>query len=147
MPVHLPGRQIVSFDVPADIGEAMESGGKTMLTEYFTLNQNDLSARQYLYLEIPQHYVFESRMEETLQIVSCAICSICCAYKVCRWKTITYRCLRIAIGNWSTLRTMTLSQSFNAPKTWAPKSHPLTSVSVWRLKKSRRRSEMVTIIV
>ena len=33
--------------------------GKTHLTAWFQLNMEDESAREYLYTEIPQHYVFK----------------------------------------------------------------------------------------
>lgn len=57
LPIHLPDQQMVYFG-PENVNEAIERGRKTMLTEYFTLNRNDLGARQYLYADIPKHYVW-----------------------------------------------------------------------------------------
>lgn len=58
--VHLPDQQHVIYDPtsdPRDIFEAAERSSSTLL-EWFALNIRDVSARQYLYSEIPEHYVW-----------------------------------------------------------------------------------------
>jgi hypothetical protein len=59
--VHLPGYQNVVFDPTEDmrdIFEAAERSSSTLL-EWFALNQRDFNARQYLYTDIPEHYVWK----------------------------------------------------------------------------------------
>ncbi|KAJ8914507.1 hypothetical protein NQ315_002780 [Exocentrus adspersus] len=58
--VHLPNRQIVVFR-PGYEHEAMERNEVTRLTGWFALNRIDPDARQYLYPEIPYHYVWNER--------------------------------------------------------------------------------------
>lgn len=58
--VHLPDQQQVVYDPtsdPRDIFDAAERSSSTLL-EWFALNGRDVSARQYLYSEIPEHYVW-----------------------------------------------------------------------------------------
>ncbi len=57
--VHLPYGQQVYFK-PSEEERALLNSDKngTMLTDWFELNKRDFSARQYLYAEIPQHFVF-----------------------------------------------------------------------------------------
>jgi hypothetical protein len=62
--VHLPGHQQVIFDPlsdPRDIFEAADRSSSTLL-EWFALNSRDESARQYLYTEICEHYVWTKNM-------------------------------------------------------------------------------------
>ena len=58
--IHLPDQQRVYFRAGEE-AEAVdrESSRKTHLTAWFQLNMEDESAREYLYTEIPQHYVFK----------------------------------------------------------------------------------------
>lgn len=58
LPVHLPYNQILTFNPSADLARVLEQGRYTRLTEWFTLNSNVQDARQYLYCEIPSHYVW-----------------------------------------------------------------------------------------
>jgi hypothetical protein len=57
--VHLPYGQQVYFK-PSEEERALLNSDKngTTLTDWFELNKRDFSARQYLYAEIPQHFVF-----------------------------------------------------------------------------------------
>ena len=60
--VHLPDHQQVIFDPtadPRDIFEAAERSSSSLL-EWFSLNIRDISARQFLYIEIPEHYVWKN---------------------------------------------------------------------------------------
>jgi hypothetical protein len=59
--VHLPDQQAVIFDPTAgaaDIFDMADRSSSTLL-EWFELNRRDVSARQYLYHEIPEHYVWK----------------------------------------------------------------------------------------
>lgn len=59
LPVHLPWQQTVVFEEGSEekqLQQAEEKG--TKLTKWFILNQEDPDARQYLYNEIPYHYVW-----------------------------------------------------------------------------------------
>jgi hypothetical protein len=64
--VHLPEEQIVYFEQGKEI-EALEAASpkETTLTAWFKLNLRDSSARQYLYTDIPGHYVFELNSWQT----------------------------------------------------------------------------------
>nr|XP_017228441.1 PREDICTED: uncharacterized protein LOC108203784 [Daucus carota subsp. sativus] len=57
---HLPGNKYVTFrsNEPSPKVAAREKDKMTQLEAFFLLNQNDPNARQYLYDEIPQHYVW-----------------------------------------------------------------------------------------
>ena len=62
--VHLPDQQVVVFDPTADqrdIFDMAERSSSTLL-EWFALNGRDVSARQYLYHEIPEHFVWKQGM-------------------------------------------------------------------------------------
>lgn len=61
LPVHLPSQQTVVFEEGSEEQElrAAEKRG-TKLTKWFSLNQQDPTARQYLYGEIPYHYVWRN---------------------------------------------------------------------------------------
>ncbi|XP_021808472.1 uncharacterized protein LOC110752178 [Prunus avium] len=56
--IHLPNMHQVRFQSDQTIANILtdERLNKTMLTEFFTLNRNDVEARRYLYREIPEHY-------------------------------------------------------------------------------------------
>ncbi len=62
MDVHLPEHQFVVFDPTTDAHDIMleaERSTSTLL-EWFALNIRDPSARQYLYTEIPEFYVWKN---------------------------------------------------------------------------------------
>ena len=58
--LHLEDRELVYFDENG-IEQAVDrhANRDTMLTAWFELNKHDINARQFLYSEIPYHYVFE----------------------------------------------------------------------------------------
>ncbi|XP_065318878.1 uncharacterized protein LOC135926873 [Gordionus sp. m RMFG-2023] len=57
--IHLPLQQPVYFTAGHERDALLRSENKhTTLTAWFELNKTDLNARQYLYGEIPYHYVF-----------------------------------------------------------------------------------------
>lgn len=60
--IHLPDQQRVYFR-PGEESEAADRATtrNTHLTAWFKLNTNDIEAHEYLYTEIPQHYVFVDR--------------------------------------------------------------------------------------
>ena len=60
--IHLPEQQRVYFR-PGLEAEAIEreSSRRTHLTAWFQLNTEDLTARQFLYTDVPLHYVFRQR--------------------------------------------------------------------------------------
>lgn len=62
LPVHLPNRQTVMF-VDGNEEQALiaSSSSHTKLEAWFTLNAQDPDAQQYLYTEIPHHYVYSDR--------------------------------------------------------------------------------------
>ena len=55
--VHLPLEQTIPFR-PGQEDRALEVGQKTTLTEFFKLNEQDDTAHQYFYHEIPEHFTF-----------------------------------------------------------------------------------------
>ena len=57
--VHLPNQQTVVFEAGHE-EEALLAAqtGKTKLERWFSLNENDEEARQWLYTDIPYHYTF-----------------------------------------------------------------------------------------
>lgn len=59
LPVHLPGQQQIIFEEGKE-EEAIEAATSkfTKLEAYFNLNERDQEAHQYLYTEIPLHYVY-----------------------------------------------------------------------------------------
>ncbi|XP_029651252.1 uncharacterized protein LOC115224483 [Octopus sinensis] len=63
LPVHLPQEQPVYFEEGQE-RQALERAAQhnTPLTAWFLLNQNDENARQYLYADIPYHYVYNKKM-------------------------------------------------------------------------------------
>ena len=62
LPVHLYNKHTVIFEErnEEDALDLTETG-KTKLTEWFQLNKHDPDARQWLYTDIPLHYVYEKR--------------------------------------------------------------------------------------
>ncbi|XP_037041776.1 uncharacterized protein LOC119078379 [Bradysia coprophila] len=63
LPVHLAQQQMVYFE-EGNEEEAVAAArdGITKLTAWFTLNQNDGHAHQFLYTDIPYHYVYRNNM-------------------------------------------------------------------------------------
>ncbi|KAF1854814.1 hypothetical protein Lal_00026526 [Lupinus albus] len=58
--IHLPNRQQVRFYDHQMINDILndDHNSKTMLTQFFALNNLDVEARHYLYTEIPKHYTW-----------------------------------------------------------------------------------------
>ncbi|UYV73007.1 hypothetical protein LAZ67_10001499 [Cordylochernes scorpioides] len=63
--VHLPGQQSICFNED-NIEEVVQQAGNkdTTLTAWFKLNQVDENARNILYGDIPQNYVFNKRLRK-----------------------------------------------------------------------------------
>ncbi|UYV63730.1 hypothetical protein LAZ67_2005450, partial [Cordylochernes scorpioides] len=63
--VHLPGQKSICFNED-NIEEVVQQAGNkdTTLTAWFKLNQVDENARNILYGDIPQHYVFDKRLRK-----------------------------------------------------------------------------------
>ncbi|XP_063781211.1 uncharacterized protein LOC134929546 [Pseudophryne corroboree] len=59
LPVHLPNQQTIIFE-QGNENEALLAAqtGRTKLESWFDLNSNNPQAQQWLYSEIPQHYVY-----------------------------------------------------------------------------------------
>ena len=57
--LHLEKQQTVLFRDDGDLEEALKNQEKTMLTEFFVLNQQDSEANQYLYPDILRHYAWK----------------------------------------------------------------------------------------
>ncbi|KAJ8984535.1 hypothetical protein NQ317_006821 [Molorchus minor] len=64
--VHLPERQVVRFQ-PGFEQQALDRHETTPLTAWFNLNRIDIQARQYLYTEIPLHYVWQQAQRRWTQ--------------------------------------------------------------------------------
>jgi len=62
LPVHLPDEQSVFFN-EQNVEQALNNAGSkdTMLTAWFKLNQSNESAKEYLYSEVPQHFVYDKQ--------------------------------------------------------------------------------------
>ena len=59
LPIHMPDQQPVYFQEDRDADTIVRAASRaTMLTDWFTLNEEDTSARDYLYTETPTKYVF-----------------------------------------------------------------------------------------
>jgi hypothetical protein len=60
--VHLPAHQFVVFDPTVDARDIIAEAERTTSTllEWFALNDRDPTARQYLYTEIPEHYIWKN---------------------------------------------------------------------------------------
>ncbi|XP_075207808.1 LOW QUALITY PROTEIN: uncharacterized protein LOC142312705 [Anomaloglossus baeobatrachus] len=62
--IHLPHQQQFYFFEDAQLKDVSKTLTTTsILLEWFLLNQRDENARQYLYREIPEHYVWEKNLE------------------------------------------------------------------------------------
>ncbi|XP_051158561.1 uncharacterized protein LOC127279947 [Leptopilina boulardi] len=60
LPVHLPNQQTVIVDNVDDLNSIRSAVNRpSELTEYFALNERNLTARNYTYSEMPLHYVFQ----------------------------------------------------------------------------------------
>ena len=58
LPVHLPGKQQVTFQEGQETNAISSLNTVTQLMGFFQLNCNDTEAGQYKYIEIPKHYVW-----------------------------------------------------------------------------------------
>lgn len=59
LPVHLPNQQRIYFEAGQEQDALLAAAsGRTKLESYFQLNNEDLNARQLLYVEIPLHFVY-----------------------------------------------------------------------------------------
>jgi hypothetical protein len=58
--IHLPNEQTVIFDPTADEADIVNANASatSTLLQWFALNNRDVSARNYLYTEIPEHFVW-----------------------------------------------------------------------------------------
>lgn len=56
--IHLERQEIVYFYAGSE-EKAVDNHKNTTLTAWFELNKKDESARKFLYIEIPDHYVFD----------------------------------------------------------------------------------------
>jgi len=65
LPVHLPDSQTVYFN-ENDVNDAVKRAAikDTKLTAWFKLNQSNLTAREFLYSDVPQHFVFDTKKSE-----------------------------------------------------------------------------------
>ena len=61
--IHLPGQHMVVFDAnqPLDVVAANAEQQRSMLTAFFELNREDVSARQYTYQDIPLHFTWDRK--------------------------------------------------------------------------------------
>lgn len=58
--VHLPDEQIVIFNDQADLNNVIQENKESMLMAWFSLNQIDPRAHDFCYIEIPEHYTWNS---------------------------------------------------------------------------------------
>ncbi|XP_034934873.1 uncharacterized protein [Chelonus insularis] len=72
LPLHLPNQQSITIDIEMNEDEMTNAlaDKTTMLTDYFKLNSTDELAKQYIYPEIPQHYVFKKKKIDGRNITS-----------------------------------------------------------------------------
>lgn len=62
LPVHLPGEQNIYMNEECDVEDYMNNLDKnSMLQAYFKLNAEDTSAREFLYMDIPNAYTFDKK--------------------------------------------------------------------------------------
>ncbi|XP_034936543.1 uncharacterized protein [Chelonus insularis] len=67
LPVHLPNQQNLLINNDCDETELRNVLEKqTMLVDFFALNTRDQDARQYVYMDIPNHYVFKKQNETNI---------------------------------------------------------------------------------
>ncbi|XP_075188624.1 uncharacterized protein LOC142288848 [Anomaloglossus baeobatrachus] len=72
--IHLPHQQQLYFFEDAQVEDVSKTLTTTStLLEWFLLNQRDKNARQYLYREIPEHYVWKKTWNPRLRGVSTII--------------------------------------------------------------------------
>ncbi|KAJ8976679.1 hypothetical protein NQ317_004763 [Molorchus minor] len=76
--------------------QALDIHETTQLTAWFTLNQNDLQARQYLYTEIPLHYVWQSAQRHWRQRLRGAASIVVRLYAV-NYRNQELYCLRLLL--------------------------------------------------
>eukprot|EP00794_Sanderia_malayensis_P002160 gene2160-biopygen1934 len=62
--IHLPDQQPVCFTDPE---QAAQRNNDSMLMAYFSLNQREQNAHQYLYQDIPEHYTFNKSTKQWQQ--------------------------------------------------------------------------------
>eukprot|EP00794_Sanderia_malayensis_P020808 gene20808-biopygen15344 len=62
--IHLPDQHAVYFTDPE---QAAHRNNDSMLMAYFTLNQKEQNAHQYLYQDIPEHYTFNKSTKQWQQ--------------------------------------------------------------------------------
>ncbi|XP_019413906.1 PREDICTED: uncharacterized protein LOC109325794 [Lupinus angustifolius] len=64
--IHLPNRQQVRFYDHQMVNDILndDHNSKTMITQFFALNQLDVEARHYIYTEIPKHYTWDKGNKE-----------------------------------------------------------------------------------
>ena len=67
--VHLPEKNYVVFSQKRDNAETIATKDKTMLTEFFTLNQNDELARNFAYIDIPKFWYWNADKKKWTRIV------------------------------------------------------------------------------
>ena len=60
LPVHLPGQQYVYYKLGQDMNKVRAAGKKTKLIAWFELNQHCETARNLLYYEIPEHFIWKA---------------------------------------------------------------------------------------
>lgn len=96
--VHLPNEQNVYF-TEGNIAVAAQRAEikNTNLTAWFKLNQEDAVARQYLYADIPNHYVFENARRTWKQRQRGAANTIGRLYSVSLSADIERFCLRLLL--------------------------------------------------
>ncbi|WVZ49677.1 hypothetical protein U9M48_001014, partial [Paspalum notatum var. saurae] len=58
MQVHLPGMHMVAYKATDDLNDVVQraKSQRSMLTEFFKMNSENLEARKYLYREFPEHF-------------------------------------------------------------------------------------------
>lgn len=68
LPIHLQNQQNVTINDEVDDDDAIRIAlqKQTMLMDYFSLNARDEQARQYVYSEIPTHYVFKKEKDTNI---------------------------------------------------------------------------------
>jgi len=64
--IHLPNRQQVRFYKQQNINDVLnnDNNSKTMLTQFFALDQRNPESKTFLYREIPEHYCWNNRHKE-----------------------------------------------------------------------------------
>ncbi|XP_019416779.1 PREDICTED: uncharacterized protein LOC109328006 [Lupinus angustifolius] len=64
--IHLPNRQQVRFYDHQMINDILndDHNSKTMITQFFALNQLDVEARHYIYTETPKYYTWDKGNKE-----------------------------------------------------------------------------------